>query len=738
MSSLYQPSPCLLGILLSVSTHDGNHLVFHYPPNPRYYGYRPVIRQPTSNSDESSSSENDTDDSQNDVDEDEEEDEEEEEEEEEEDDDDGRNYYDDRKYGGSHRRFSSNERQSNNQTTPSERASMRSAINSMRTNISSLQQTSNQGSIVGSPNTGPTDPSITEESQKLFGFEPTFLSEIVSPSKPLCNSRFELSVDDMAFLGLPIHIGDDGNWRPTKHKHRKGQHKKHVRTGSADSEDSAGGGTGNDSHSEVKSDCPMYMFNLVFVMNPPVDEYNYRIDEMYHYVVSRIALLLRYEQQKSNYVWEEVQKIAKLEEEAINMSPSRRSIYILERSQLANIVRQTYEGISNSDIVNIEINGKYSSFQIPTQTEFNVIPPKNFSIQSGSTLSSISPFKAAGHQTQLRDSEWSAYFALVLLDNPESIIRDIRAEKDSVIANFIRMIKPSESLARLSVLSGLGIEELKLFASHLVYWRRAKAILPLAPRNIFIVSPIAPIELIYKDSVAFRKQFPTLPNLSNLLAHISSNSSRPRPISAIIPSRDHRDLYMDAVAWLTKRGYLTQLYTFVSLRITKEVKIKVAEELEMEKKRRQKKSTDDENAIDSEDGSSDAKEDDADTRHRDNNDNRVHRGDSPNNQSSDAVQSTGSGSSGFKPKLMVQFEEEDEQDTILTDPESATALERRWIAKSVEGKPSDVVNLFYKLLKYMNGKSPLELFILKDGVSRQDVRKLLSVLGGEIVTVRHW
>ncbi|QPG74579.1 hypothetical protein FOA43_001910 [Brettanomyces nanus] len=833
----------MVGILLCVSTHDGNHLVFHYPPKPGYFGYRPVPL-PTNSSDRtktydeagsnasSSSSSEDDEDFKNKA-------KSEDEDDADSDDDDKDNGYEDGEgYYTRNSRSKENpdlktdlqkDSSRDSQTAPRDSISLRpgSIVSGTSSHHGSFPVTTEgSGSLKSSPVFGSSSivsskqqsqqqqrqPPHVHRVRKLFGFNVDFISEMVSPPKALCNNRFELTVEDMVFLGLPIHIGDDGNWRPTHHHHH--HHKKsskHRHTKSYTTSDTSTSGAIDDGDDEIEAeekdkdkleediedeetneedqhtthqsslDCPMYMFNLVFVMNPPVDEYNYRIDQMYHYVISRMTLLLRYEQQKTNYVWEESKKILKLREEAMSLGlgVKKQWNYIVEKSSLANVIRQTYEAMRNSDIVNVEINAKFSSFQIPIKTEFNTVPPKNIRVLPGSSLSSISPFNnmmtdPVNYPGSQPDSDnCMVYFALLLLDDSETIIRDIKAEKDSLIANFIRMIKPTENLMRLSTLSGLDITEVKLFASHLVYWRRAKATLPLAPRNIYIVSPLAPMDQMYKDSVLFRVNFPNLPSLSNFLSLISTNSNRPRPVSTIIPSRDHRDLYMEAVSWLLKYGYLTQLYTFLWLCISKEIKIRVAEELETEKKRRQsmkkkenkqKKLSEttnggDESALATSGESSETNENEEGGKVR-NTDNTTKEGTlaekgAPHRNlgeegttranvsrefSAESITGQSEASNdnrGFKKKVMVQFEEEEEEDTILTDPESATALERRWIAKCVEGKPTEVVNLFYRLLKYMNGKNPLELIILRENVSRQDVRKMLGTVD-RVVTVRHW
>ncbi|KAG7698870.1 hypothetical protein KL930_002343 [Ogataea haglerorum] len=749
MSSLFLPNPCLLGILLSISTHDGNQLVFHYPPQPNEYGYRPtplgnqVLN--TEDDDYSSSSNDEIDDelldinmcsSQN-----------------------GDDDYS-LSAGGSSRGSMGAESNGSgvNMLGSSTNSGGKGLLgildeqdrkrkdrehkrrNLMKNIIMGEQvgQTDTSGSI-RSPSTSLVNGSVSDQEaavckvDKLFGFDVDFVSELVTPPKQLCNSRFEVSVEDMAFLGLPIHVDEDGNWRVSNHtksRRKKTSRKKKV---SSSSESSGEDDDGPDHGEKVrKNDCLMYMFHLVFVMNPPVIEYNHRIDEMFHYIVSRMALLLRYEQQKSNYVWNQSKLILDLREEFSTLPLNEQWKKITEKSSLARMMAQTFKAVSNSEIINIEINNKMRSFQIPIRTEFSSLPPRHTQLLPGSTLSSTSPFNTLGldlHSSAQTNDDNMIHYALIMLDDPESVIRDIQAEKHSLIANFIRMIKPSESLSRLATLSGLDIAEVKLFANHLVYWRRAKAFLPLSPRNIYIVSPLAPLSNVYTDSNLFKQHFPNLPPLANFLSLISSSSSKPRPINAIIPSKDHRDLYLDAIAWLLRHGYITQLQTFLYLRITKEVKIKVEEELEMERKT--KKNRHDGDYPSAED------EDDSKKPSTDNTTKKREQSSLPYSLSRSAGSDLNLESQSKLPGT-VYFEEEEEEDTILLDPQSATAQERRWIAKCVEGQPLEVLNLFYKLLKYMNGKTSLELLMVKENISRQDVRKLLVALDKHVTTVRHW
>lgn len=55
----------------------------------------------------------------------------------------------------------------------------------------------------------------------VLGFDTTFLSELLVPPRTMCNTQFELAVDDMIFLGMPIHVRRDGQWLKKRSKASK-------------------------------------------------------------------------------------------------------------------------------------------------------------------------------------------------------------------------------------------------------------------------------------------------------------------------------------------------------------------------------------------------------------------------------------------------------------------------------------------------------------------------------------
>lgn len=636
-----------------------------------------------------------------------------------------------------------------------------------------------------SRNSSTTQPQ-KEPSKQILGFEPEHISEMLSPPRDMCNRRFEIMLENVVFLGLPVHISSNGSWKSDK----RSQKSQSMPSGERSNQDD--NSTGSD-----KSADSMSMFHLVFVMNPPEIERNYRIDEMFYYVASKLSLVLRYEQLRHDYVWNQVKLISKLKDEwrstVSQTSQQSMNEFLMSKSSLCTLMAQCYDAISTSRIANLTINNKPLSFQIPIKLEFHSLPEMTVPYIPGSYLSSTvnllgsTGLVSIGETTRyksnslmslmlgglitddldpqddndddLDDDDMASpedviYFSLLLLDDPESIIRDIKADSHSELATFIRLIRPTESLLKITNKmklqfrkAALSAAEVVLFAFHLIYWRRARVISPLNARSIYIVSPMAPITTnFYKDVPQFKKVFPTMPSLPLLLKLLSARLKKPKLFASIIPSRDHKELYLDAVAWLMRYGYVTQLHTYIWLKVSRKVKMKVEEDMENELGRikRNGESARSDTKIDKvlEDKIVDNKVSDAKAPKPV--DNSSKQTDAPKAQSPpgnldgqiDSIKKTLEFS-----KLAPAIALEDDDDTILVDPGRASSLERRWINKIVHEECNlspELSTVFYKLLKYMNGKISLENLLLKENVSRTELKRLLGAIENYIISVRHW
>jgi hypothetical protein len=64
-------------------------------------------------------------------------------------------------------------------------------------------------------------------------------------------------------------------------------------------------------------------------------------------------------------------------------------------------------------------------------------------------------------------------------------------------------------------------------------------------------------------------------------------SGQPRPYFYLMPTKDHRQAYMEILAWLMRYGWVTQVRTFGWVLVSREVKGAVAAQLEVERRQQQ-------------------------------------------------------------------------------------------------------------------------------------------------------
>lgn len=315
------PNSCLVAILLVIRSSSGSSLPFHYPPRPRLEPSTVPSRLTSSRTDYDTSTSSSSSNSSSD-------------------DDDERlsrtNTVTDRHDGT--RTITECNSDSESRTRVSRRSTKRRDRDISAERAKERDDREREGVMPW---------------ETYLGFRTDALAGIVTPRGLAGKGKFELSVDDMVFLGQPVRVRADGTWRKRK-KRRKSKGKADIEDDDEDEdgEDEVmpavpeeGGKTGpkdptseersrsmsdatdtnNDADDEGddeessgnrKQGDTMTMFHMVFVLNPPELEYHYRVREIYEYVAKRFSRALKYEQAKDGYVWREVEKITRLKEQA--------------------------------------------------------------------------------------------------------------------------------------------------------------------------------------------------------------------------------------------------------------------------------------------------------------------------------------------------------------------------------------------------------------------------------------
>lgn len=597
----------------------------------------------------------------------------------------------------------------------------------------------------------------------IAGLEKDIIAEYCIPPRHLTNQKFEFTCDELSFVGLPIFLKNDESSR----KETNGVDIK------ADESDS----------NEVNINDSIYTFNLVFLLNPPLIEYDQRVDDVYENLCSKFAIFLRFVQNESNYLNKELSRINKINE-AFEFNKDGSLVFdkyknLLMNSSLCRAITKCFHRITDNKIANLVVDDdKFISLQIPLRNEFADLPnTKIDNVLKGSFLTSISNQDFFNESLSLEkelssDNNINPHeedllnYALIFLMEPDDIIQDLKTnvgENDLstlIMTELVKIISPQHVLKHYKKTMRILIQQytnetfgdetnddifitkmLKSFILHFLYWRQARCILPISSKNKYIVSPLAPVKgkdiddfdvsfntsrnnstpsLLYQHQSVFNKEFPLLPPFPKFLSFFNGLEN----FGIHIPSKEHKSMYFKGLGWCLKKGFLTQILTFVYLRVDAKIKMYVEEDIEKDgymKKMKSKMKFVDGSMDDSGNMANEEEKDFQTLLNQDNED--VDKNNHSDNESF----------------LSIDSYEDQEEFTIILDPRTSSAIEKRWLYKLVEKDfTKNEQKLYYRLLKYFNGKTSIEYICLKHSLNKAEVNYLLKKLGKYVVKVKHW
>lgn len=261
---------------------------------------------------------------------------------------------------------------------------------------------------------------------------------------------------------------------------------------------------------------------------------------------------------------------------------------VIKLSSLARSIKEIYHSVSQSEIARFNLPNMPTaqSLQVPIITQIDSLPNVNQKVFMGTDISTLPSLNILYHE---RDPKAQNY-AILLLDNPENIITELRLNGHK--ADLVKMFTSHDSIRQIASKNVKdNTFELMELAVELVDNRKAKPIFPISSKNIYIISPLAPISELHKFSRLFSENFSSLVTLPRFLELISSE--RPRKFIEIIKSIDksQRRKITEALAWTIKYGFVTLMQTFLFLRIPKEIKLTVNSEIQRQEKALKQQST---------------------------------------------------------------------------------------------------------------------------------------------------
>ncbi|KAM5356274.1 hypothetical protein ACJ41O_002920 [Fusarium nematophilum] len=446
--------------------------------------------------------------------------------------------------------------------------------------------------------------------ERVAGFPARDLAGILTPARPYHKRLFQLSLDPLYCVSYPIHVPENGKWKKPKKAARSEKRStynddpaaSHEADGSAagkvpdqpaedkdtKKEDGKEGKEGKEGKDDEKRSS-MTMFNLVFILDPNSHEVKDLVESLYDHIIKKVSKAFKYSQQHSEFVWKESKRILvakdKAREERKKMSVLWREI--LQSSSLALAIHDIYEAVSQNKIAALHLDTAAGaltpSVQIPIPFYIDDLPQGEVGTQRGLWLTTANTFIS---QDALEEPGFlDRNFGLLLTDDEKKIIAELQADPDPTTASmveFVRLSKPTMSFYQVGQSNILTLGQVRKYAQHFIFWRRAIAIPPLHAKDQYILSPNSDLSRLPLDTLEWQRAFPLAPPLPNFLAELSQT---PRPYKQFSPSKAHRPTYLLMLAWLMRRGWVTQLCTFAYVVVWPEILYEVDYEMEAEELR---------------------------------------------------------------------------------------------------------------------------------------------------------
>jgi hypothetical protein len=422
---------------------------------------------------------------------------------------------------------------------------------------------------------------------------------------------------------------------------------------------------------------------------------------------------------------------------------------ILLHSSLAGAIRDVFDAISKDNIATVHLPAKRPidlSLQIYRPTFISAIPSLAERGIPGVLVTSANPCK---NEEGVDDPEYlNKHFALLLLDDENTIISEIQAENSDSsgpLIECIKICKPTMSFLQVAQTNSIDLVSLLLLAQHLIYWRRAIAYPPLHARNDYIVSPNCDTRKLPEASVAWKTAFPLAPSLSGFLAELVA----PRPYKTFAPSKDHRPKYLDMLAWLVRGGWVTQLRTFCWILVWPEIVYEVRYKLKSEAIEEAKNPTKSHSGSSETNGSADdsgAAEADSDaplTTEQLAEKARLQR------LAEKRIREEMEDAAAFKklpipiatehPSINNADHLEDIAPYIITDPHKVSNEESLFM-KAIGDRFKDpkAKEWWPRLTKYFNGEEALEEIALKENMKRKEMMNIINIFNEHQLRTRHF
>ncbi|KAI0070076.1 hypothetical protein K474DRAFT_915248 [Panus rudis PR-1116 ss-1] len=449
-----------------------------------------------------------------------------------------------------------------------------------------------------------------EEYCQVLGYSAKFLANLLCPHKAMCHQRFELVVDDLAFIGHPVCADSDGSWKFKQEKVKmapRGRGSKKGQSPQGEELSLTPDKASREKRSQIEHNW-LETFHLVLVLDLPdpsssasgnTEKY---FETIYEHVAFMVTAVLYQEQILYNFVEAECDILNTLESEYVDKEKPFEDFVVdaVSKSSIASTMKTLFEAIKQKTIARLVINDFSFEVQLPPyldellhdyeqseleyeepepEDEFpsDEVQPWGADVGFAWRLPTLTPWKSL---LRLDNGEQS-YELYLKLRGPHLASED--RELAEQLMKFLDLASVTLCLADMASLLDWDLEtQVYPTVRWLVLHRRAKLIDAVHPglKTVFSVPPKLPSPLAQlSEEFACTFDTTTVPPLPKLLSQLTTTTYEQTAnhfYASVVRSKDLISLYVEVVVWLLKHDLLVTLHLRIRIVATTDIKRRVA------------------------------------------------------------------------------------------------------------------------------------------------------------------
>jgi len=359
----------------------------------------------------------------------------------------------------------------------------------------------------------------------LFGFTDSLLATMLAPKLQLCDCNFELTIEEIKFVGFPVLV---------THDNENGYFEECLKV---------------EHDNDLTEDVMIKMVHVVFVVSCHIDS---RIVNHFQTISRMVGKSLRHEEKRCRYLSSQREVMISQKDISEKLPECEQNLHemILKESALATDLVDIFNSMSTTGIIKVAINGWLNINYC--------LPHKIHRLTGYQTMIDMNKFNKF-------ISNVKPYHTLLLTDESEkrneNFNKMLPHDASPALTRIIKLSNHIKSFQTLCQDADISLPQIFQVVAHLLYWGKCTVIYPLAESNVYIVSENAPTAIDSKYAEEFVQLFPKQ-SLHDVLAKFSFPVTLGEYRNAIY-NIDEQVEQAHIVTWLLKHRLLKQLHTYV-------------------------------------------------------------------------------------------------------------------------------------------------------------------------------